>query len=85
MELEAMSLQLGFAFQPKAADDEPIFVPSHAALMAWFAGEVSDEEIGLHNFYACGRERENCPQCDARLEACFDYEASLDEFRGSFE
>ena len=77
MEPNSMNLQLGFAFQPKAADDDGVFVPSHAALMAWFAGEVSDEEIGLHNFYACGRERENCPQCDARLEATFEFEELL--------
>jgi len=78
-----MSMQFGFAFQPKAADDDGAFVdgvwvPSHAALMAWFAGEVSDDEIGLHNYYSC--QRDPCPQCDARLEACFEYEKSVDEF-----
>ena len=85
-----MKQQLRFAFQPKAAADDGVFVdgvfvPSHAALIAWFAGELSDDDIGLHNWYACGRERENCPQCDARLEACFEYEASLDEFCGGIE
>ena len=77
-----MSQQLGFAFQPKAAADDGVFVdgvfvPSHAVLMAWLAGEVSDDDIRLHNYYACGRERENCPQCDARLEATFEFEELL--------
>jgi len=75
-----MSLQLGFAFQPKAADDDDVFVPSHDVLMAYVAGEITADEAGLHNYYGC--QRDDCPQCDARLAACYEFEEGLDEFEG---
>ena len=78
-----MKQQLDFAFQPKATDDDGAFVdgvwvPSHDLLMRYAAGEVSGDEIGLHNYYSC--QRVPCPQCDARQDACYEFEAAIDEF-----
>ena len=72
-----MSLQFGFAFQPKVDADE-VFVPSRDALMAYAAGEVSGDDIGLHGYYSC--RIEHCPQCNARDDACYEFEAACEEF-----
>ena len=68
----AMSLQSSFAFQPKATADDDVFVPSHDALLLYAAGKVTGDEIGLHNYYSC--QRVHCPQCDARQDACYEFE-----------
>ena len=79
-----MSVQSSFTFQPRAADDDQncgdatVFVPSHDDLMRYAAGEVSGDVIGLHNYYGC--QRVPCPQCDARQDACYEFEAAVDEF-----
>ena len=78
-----MSLQFGFEFQPKAVDDDGafvdgVFVPSRDALAAYARGELTGDQIRLHNFYGCPRE--HCPQCDARSAACYEFEAAIDEF-----
>ena len=65
-----MSLQSSFVFHREAAADA--FVPSHEVLMRYVAGEISADQAGLHNFYSC--QRAHCPQCDARLGACYEFE-----------
>ena len=73
-----MSVQLGLTFQREAVADDDVFVPSHDVLMAYAAGEITADEAGLHNYYSC--QRVHCPQCDARLEATYEFEAACDEF-----
>ncbi len=65
-----MSTQSSFVFQREGAPD--VFVPSHDVLMRYVAGEITADEAGLHNFYSC--QRVHCPQCDARLGACYEFE-----------
>jgi len=74
MEPDAMSLQSSFTFQPQAVDDA-VFVPSHDVLMAYAAGEITADEAGLHNYYGC--QKVSCPQCGARLDACYQLEELL--------
>jgi len=71
-----MSTQSSFVFQREA--DAAVFVPSHDVLMAYAAGEITGDEAGLHNYYSC--QRVHCPQCDARQDACYEFEAAVDEF-----
>jgi len=73
-----MRQQLGFEFQPKAVANDEVFVPSHDVLMLYAAGEITADEAGLHNYYGC--QRVHCPQCNARLDATYEFEALLDEF-----
>jgi len=73
-----MSLQSSFVFQPEADANDSVFVPERAVLLAYAAGEISADQAGLHNYYGC--QRDPCPQCNARLEATYEFEAAVDEF-----
>jgi hypothetical protein len=71
-----MSAQSAFAFQPKTAADE-VYVPPLDVMRAYARGDITREQAGLHLYYSCALD--DCPQCAARNEACYEFEEGFDE------